>query len=123
MNAKSEHLSDGVKKQRSETLTMNTDYLADFDVQEQAKRAIFMNHMYKCSGRTNGLYTGLWQEFCLNEAGPYCKEMWLQQQEAIRQFIEHTELRKLETLDLVNCDQDHEHTEECREQFIPTFSD
>ena len=49
---------------------MNTDYLKGWDVQEQQQRVEFMQHMYECSGRTNGLFTGLWQEFCLNEAGP-----------------------------------------------------
>ena len=78
-----------------------------------------MDHMYKAR-RTNGLYTGLWQSSV--EAGPYCKEMWFQQQEAIRNFIEQTELRKLENLDL-GCNHEHEHSEECTEQFIPTFSD
>ena len=55
----------------------------DFNVLEQHRRAIFMDHMYKCSGRTNGLYTGLWQEFCLKEAGPVCVNMWFDQQRAI----------------------------------------
>jgi len=27
-------------------------------------RARFMDQLYDASGRTNGLYTGLWQEFC-----------------------------------------------------------
>jgi hypothetical protein len=27
-------------------------------------RADLMDHLYARSGRTNGLYTGLWQQFC-----------------------------------------------------------
>ena len=67
---------------------MNTDYLKDWDVQEQQQRVEFMQHMYQCSGRTNGLFTGLWQEFCLNEAGPACRQMFFDRQKAIKQFIE-----------------------------------
>ena len=95
---------------------MNTDYLKGWNVHEQQRRAEFMEHMYDRSGRANGLYTGLWQEFCLNEAGPYCRNMWFEQQEAIKQFIEQTNLRQLETMNLEECDN-------CVEPFIPTFSD
>ena len=66
---------------------MDTSYLNNWNVQEQQLRADFMTHMYDCSGRTNGVYTGLWQEFCLKEAGPYCRTMWFEQQEAIKKFI------------------------------------
>ena len=50
------------------------EYLATWNIHEQNRRAEFMNHMYDRSGRTNGLYTGLWQQFCMEEAGPYCKK-------------------------------------------------
>ena len=104
-------------------MTMDTKYLEDWDINEQSKRALFMQHMYKCSGRTNGLYTGLWQEFCLKEAGPYCRDMWFDQQRAIKEFIEQTNLRQLETLHVhdENCEPDC--PEYCAEPFIPTFSD
>lgn len=40
---------------------MNTDYLKDWDVKEQFARSVRMERLYKESGRTNGLYTGLHQ--------------------------------------------------------------
>ena len=49
------------------------EYLATWNIHEQNQRTEFMNHMYERSGRTNGLFTGLWQEFCLKEAGPSVK--------------------------------------------------
>ena len=73
---------------------MNTDYLKGWDIQEQQRRADFMAHMYKCSGRTNGLYTGLWQDFCLNEAGPTCRQMYFDRLEAIQKFVEIEEAKK-----------------------------
>jgi hypothetical protein len=65
---------------------MQTDYLANWNVVEEQRKADFMEHMYKCSGRTNGLYTGLWEEFCIKEAGPYCRNMYFERLEAIAQY-------------------------------------
>jgi len=73
---------------------MNTDYLRDFNVKEEEKKQIFLEHMYKCSGRENpdhpmhGLYTGLYQDFCVREAGPLARERWFEMQEAIRLYEE-----------------------------------
>jgi len=43
---------------------MNTDYLKDWDVHHENRKAQFMQHLYRHSGRTNGLFTGLWEEWC-----------------------------------------------------------
>jgi len=73
---------------------MNTDYLRDFDHKEEAKKQIFLDHMYKCSGREDpshsmhNLYTGLYQDFCVREAGPLARERWFEMQEAIRLYHE-----------------------------------
>lgn len=73
---------------------MNTDYLAGWDVKAEQRKADFMEHMYQCSGRANmgpgivGLYTGLWQEFCLKEAGPFARDKYFEMVEAARQFEE-----------------------------------
>ena len=58
------------------------------NVKEQQRRAEFMEHMYKCSARTNGLFTGLWQDFCMKEAGPYCMNMFFDRREAIENYSE-----------------------------------
>ena len=86
-----------------------------WNVEEQSQRAQFMNHMYKCSGRTNGLYTGLWEEFCLNEAGPYCRQLFFERQKAISDFITHAQTLSGVAAD---CQQD-----QCKEEFITTFHD
>lgn len=73
---------------------MNTDYLAGWDVKAEQRKADFMEHMYQCSGRANGgpgvvgLYTGLWQEFCLKEAGPFARDKYFEMVEAARLFEE-----------------------------------
>ena len=73
---------------------MNTDYLAGWDVAAEQRKADFMEHMYQCSGRhqgppgVKGLYTGLWEEFCLREAGPAMRDKWFEMMEAVRLYQE-----------------------------------
>jgi len=73
---------------------MNSDYLAGWDVKAEQRKADFMEHMYQCSGRANagpglvGLYTGLWEQFCIREAGPIMRDRYFEMMDAIRQFEE-----------------------------------
>ena len=60
----------------------------DLDYVKEQKKSDFMERMYQCSGRTNGLYTGLWQEFCLNEAGPIMRDRYFEMLEAITIYEE-----------------------------------
>lgn len=96
---------------------MNTDYLNGWDVQEQQRRADFMEHMYQCSGRDNNLFTGLWQDFCLNEAGIAQRDLWFERIEAVKQYIE--EERKREQLMKHQQDLDLS----SKENFVPTLHD
>ncbi len=70
------------------------EQLRNWSVVEEKKRADFMEHMYNCSGRQDkahpmhGLYTGLYQDFCIKEAGPFARERWSEMQEAIRLYEE-----------------------------------
>jgi hypothetical protein len=73
---------------------MNSDYLAGWDVKAEQRKADFMEHMYQCSGRANagpgvvGLYTGLWENFCLREAGPIMRDRYFEMMEAVRLYEE-----------------------------------
>lgn len=75
-------------------MTMNTDYLAGWDVAAEQRKADFMDHMYQCSGRhqgppgVKGLYTGLWEQFCIREAGPVMRDKWFEMMEAVRLYEE-----------------------------------
>jgi len=71
---------------------MNTNYLNGWDAKKEQQKAEFMEHIYRCSKRTNGLYTGLWQEFCLMEAGPHCRDEFF----ARLQFIEDLNSGKIQ---------------------------
>ena len=62
------------------------EILNNWSVVMEQRRADFMEHMYQCSARTNGLYTGLWHEFCINEAGPIMRDRYFEMVEAVKQF-------------------------------------
>jgi len=68
----------------------------DLDYSNEQKKADFMEHMYQCSARTNGLYTGLWQEFCLNEAGPIMRDRYFEMLEAITIYEERKLAQEIE---------------------------
>ena len=71
---------------------MNTNYLDGWDAKKEQQKAEFMEHIYRCSGRTNGLYTGLWEDFCITEAGPHCRDEFF----ARLQFIEDLNSGKIQ---------------------------
>jgi hypothetical protein len=64
------------------------DQLKNWDASAEQRKADFMEHMYRCSGRTNGLYTNLWQDFCMREAGPAMRDQYYQMLEAVRLYEE-----------------------------------
>ena len=59
-------------------------------LEENNRRVIFQNHMYKCAGRDNpehskhGLFTGLWEDFCLNEAGIAQRDQWFERMQFVQ---------------------------------------
>jgi hypothetical protein len=68
---------------------MDTRYLENWDTKAEQQKAEFMEHCYRCSGRNNGLYTGLWQAFCLQEAGPHCRNLYFEQQQALKEYLDY----------------------------------
>lgn len=79
-----EKISDELWARLNTTGGMDTPWLKEqlenWDVTAEQKKTDFMEHMYNCSGRQDplhplhGLYSGLWQDFCINEAGPYARD-------------------------------------------------
>lgn len=70
------------------------EQLQNWNVVAEQKKADFMEHMYNCSGRqTKGhplhsKYTGLWDDFCIREAGPAMRERYFEMLEAVRLYEE-----------------------------------
>lgn len=46
---------------------MNTDYLANWDIEAESNKVAFLELLYQESGRTNGLYTGLYEEWLMTQ--------------------------------------------------------
>jgi hypothetical protein len=48
-------------------MKVDVDYselLANWDVDAEQRRADFLDYLYNLYERNNGLYSGLWQQFC-----------------------------------------------------------
>ncbi len=73
------------------------EQLANWDVKAEQKKADFMEHMYQCSGRQDGFYTGLWQAFAINEAAPYCRDEYFRR----LQFVADLEAGKFEGQEVI----------------------
>lgn len=70
----------------------NFDYqkiLNNWDIKKENQKTEFLDHMYKCAGRQDkshpmcGLYTGLWQDFCIKEAGPVMRDQYFEFKAAV----------------------------------------
>lgn len=70
------------------------EQLRNWNASAELRKAQFTDHMYDCSGRQDpkhpmhGLYTGLWQEFCIREAGPAMRDRYFEMLEAVRLYEE-----------------------------------
>jgi len=70
------------------------EILNNWSVTKEQQKADFMEHMYYCSGRQDpshpmhSLYTGLWQDFCIKEAGPKCRDEFFERLQFIKDLEE-----------------------------------
>ena len=71
------------------------EILLNWDVKKEQRKADFMEHLFDVYKPSNNCYTGLWQKFCMEEAGEYCKNMYYEQLEAIQQYLETVEANKV----------------------------
>jgi len=78
------------------------EILRNWDVKKEQQKADFLEHIYQCYQPGNHCYTGLWQRFCLEEAGPYCRDEYFARLEAIKKFQEAELLQKNEFEDIKN---------------------
>lgn len=90
-------------KQKS-TMANSFDYqeiLNNWSVVKEQQKSEFLEHMYRCAGRDipghpmYGLYTGLWQDFCITEAGPIMRDKYFEMMEAVKQFEEMKEKQQV----------------------------
>ena len=62
-----------------------------WNAEQENRKALFIDFLYQRSGRTNGLFTGLWENFCMTEAGPVMREDFFKR----LQFIEDVRTGKI----------------------------
>lgn len=76
-------------------MTNQFDYqqiLNSWSVVKEQQKVEFMEHMYQCAARQNkdhpmhGLYTGLWQDFCITEAGPAMRDQYFDFKAAVEEY-------------------------------------
>lgn len=66
--------------------------LNNWSIKKEQQKVEFMEHMYNCAGRQNkshpmhGLYTGLWQDFCIREAGPIMRDQYFEFKAAVETY-------------------------------------
>ena len=61
-----------------------TNWISNLNVVEEQKKTDFMEHMYQVYKPGNHFYTGLWQRFCMEEAGPAMRERYFEMLEAVK---------------------------------------
>ncbi|MFZ9069567.1 MAG: hypothetical protein ACO23R_19525 [bacterium] len=63
-----------------------------WNFQAENQKVQFLDHCYECYGRNDpghpmhGLYTGLWQEFCIKEAGEVVRNQYFEFLAAVKEF-------------------------------------
>lgn len=63
-----------------------TNWISNLNVVEEQKKTDFMEHMYQVYKPSNHCYTGLWQRFCMEEAGPAMRDRYFEMLEAVRMY-------------------------------------
>jgi len=75
----------------SQATTKTFDYqkiLDGWDYQFEQQKADFLEHLYQVYQPANHCYTGLWQRFLNEEAGPHCRRLYFERLEAVKAFNE-----------------------------------
>jgi len=85
-------MTDNLLKKLNTTGAFDTPWLKEqlskWDVVAEQKKADFIEHVYQCYKPGNNCYTGLWQRFCIQEAGPAAREQYFEMIKAIRMYEE-----------------------------------
>jgi hypothetical protein len=75
--------------------------LESWDVVKEQQKADFIEHIYQCYKPEGHVYTGLWERFCLQEAGPYCRDQHFERLKFIKELNEG-KIQEQESYYLVN---------------------
>jgi hypothetical protein len=67
------------------------EQLRNWNASEEQKKADFMEHIYQVYRPGNSCYTGLWEKFCLTEAGPFARQEYFNRLAAVEEFKKQME--------------------------------
>jgi hypothetical protein len=62
------------------------EQLRSWDVVQEQKKADFMEHLYQVYQPADHTYTGLWERFCVTEAGPIMRDRYFEMLKAIEEY-------------------------------------
>lgn len=71
-----------------------TNIFNTWSVTKEQQKADFMEHLFECYQPANHCYTGLWERFCMTEAGDYCRDMYFQRLKALDDYLKEQEKQK-----------------------------
>jgi hypothetical protein len=60
--------------------------LATWSVTQEQEKADFMEHLYQVYKPASHTFTGLWEKFCILEAGPIMRERYFEVLQAIEEY-------------------------------------
>ena len=64
------------------------EILRTWDVKKEQQKADFIEHLFDVYRPSNNCYTGLWQRFCMGEAGDYCRGMYFERLAALKEYLD-----------------------------------
>jgi len=70
------------------------DVLNNWDVVKEQQKADFMQHLYEVYKPANHCFTGLWERFCLTEAGPICRDKYFEMVAAVKEYEQLQRIQK-----------------------------
>jgi hypothetical protein len=71
------------------------EILDNWDVVREQQKADFQEHLYNVYKPSNHCYTGLWQRFCVTEAGPICRDKYFEMVAAVEEYERLHALQKV----------------------------
>jgi hypothetical protein len=60
--------------------------LMNWNVLEEQKKADFLEHLFEVYQPKNHCYTGLWERFCITEAGPLFRNQYFEMLAAVEEY-------------------------------------
>ena len=85
-------MTEDILKKLNTTGAFDTPWLKEqllsWNVVQEQKKADFMERLYQVYKPANHCYTGLWERFCMTEAGSTMRERYFEMLTAVKEYEE-----------------------------------